>query len=139
MDNEHTLARHPGCQVGTCPHAADCAVHNDPAMPAGPCDCGVQPAPCAGDQTLIAFEVWWLRHGQFCRAGGGDYEKTFAWRAWEAALQIQPTPSKQPEPVAWMKPARFGGITLSRDISLEQWKSGEWIALYAASQLAPTA
>ncbi len=22
------------------PHASDCAVHNEPAMPAGPCDCG---------------------------------------------------------------------------------------------------
>lgn len=31
------------------------------------------------------FEKWWQEHGQFCRAGGGDYEKTFAFRAWEAA------------------------------------------------------
>lgn len=37
------------------------------------------------DKTLSAFEEWWLHHGQFCRAGGGDYEKTFAFRAWEAA------------------------------------------------------
>jgi len=33
----------------------------------------------------IEFETWWASHGQFCRAGGGDYEKTFAFRAWEAA------------------------------------------------------
>lgn len=32
------------------------------------------------------FELWWQQHGQYCRAGGGDYEKTFAFRAWEAAL-----------------------------------------------------
>lgn len=32
------------------------------------------------------FETWWEEHGQFCRAGGGQYEKTFAYRAWEAAL-----------------------------------------------------
>lgn len=25
-------------------HNSDCAVHNEPAMPAGPCDCGVSPA-----------------------------------------------------------------------------------------------
>lgn len=32
-----------------------------------------------------AFEAWWEKEGQFCRAGGGDYEKTFAFRAWQAA------------------------------------------------------
>lgn len=47
------------------------------------------------DVTHIAFEVWWQRHGQFCRAGGGEYEKTFAWRAWEAALEIPEPTSKQ--------------------------------------------
>ena len=31
------------------------------------------------------FEQWWVRHGQFSRAGGGDYEKTFAYNAWRAA------------------------------------------------------
>ncbi|WP_333906875.1 Gp49 family protein [Delftia acidovorans] len=25
-----------------CSHASDCAVHNEPAMPAGPCDCSVE-------------------------------------------------------------------------------------------------
>lgn len=24
-------------------HFSDCAVHNEPAMPAGPCDCGILP------------------------------------------------------------------------------------------------
>jgi len=28
------------------------------------------------------FEEWWAEHGQFCRAGGGDYEKAFAYHAW---------------------------------------------------------
>lgn len=31
------------CQCGACkivPHASDCAVHNEPAYPAGPCSCG---------------------------------------------------------------------------------------------------
>lgn len=32
------------------------------------------------------FETWWAAQGQFCRAGGGEYEKTFAYRAWEACL-----------------------------------------------------
>jgi hypothetical protein len=34
------------------------------------------------------FEAWWSDHGQFCRAGGGDYEKTFAYRAWNAARDL---------------------------------------------------
>lgn len=33
------------------------------------------------------FEDWWNKQGQFCRAGGGEYEKTFAYRAWEAATK----------------------------------------------------
>jgi len=28
------------------------------------------------------FEKWWEDEGQYQRAGGGDYEKTFAWWAW---------------------------------------------------------
>lgn len=32
------------------------------------------------------FESWWESRGCLCRSGGGDYEKTFAYRAWERAL-----------------------------------------------------
>ena len=32
-----------------------------------------------------AFETWWEAHGQYFRAGGGEYEKTFAYHAWQAA------------------------------------------------------
>lgn len=31
------------CQCSHCkvtPHASDCALHNEPALPIGPCDCG---------------------------------------------------------------------------------------------------
>lgn len=42
--------------------------------------------PVVIEQTMDAsFEDWWEKHGQFCRSGGGDYEKTFAYRAWEAS------------------------------------------------------
>ncbi len=41
--------------------------------------------PSFSSAELERFEVWWAKHGQFCRAGGGEYEKTFAFRAWEAA------------------------------------------------------
>ena len=39
------------------------------------------------------FEAWWESSGQFCRSGGGAYEKTFAYTAWLAALDAaQPVP-----------------------------------------------
>ena len=55
------------------------------------------------DQTEIAFEAWWQAHGQYCRAGGGDYEKTFAYRAWMASLAIPEKPEhpKQMARLGW--------------------------------------
>ncbi len=38
-----------------------------------------------------AFEKWWQEEGQYCRAGGSDYEKTFAYHAYQAALDSAPT------------------------------------------------
>lgn len=35
----------------------------------------------------IAFEKWWNEEGQYLRAGGGDYEKTFAYHAWMKAVE----------------------------------------------------
>ncbi len=32
------------------------------------------------------FEAWWESDGQYCRAGGGSYEKTFAFQAYESAI-----------------------------------------------------
>ena len=43
------------------------------------------PAVVLSTALLDRFEAWWEAHGQFCRAGGGDYEKTFAYRAFEYA------------------------------------------------------
>ncbi|ODT75477.1 MAG: hypothetical protein ABS69_10705 [Nitrosomonadales bacterium SCN 54-20] len=33
------------CATGHCGHWSDCAVHNEPAYPNGPCDCGGYPPP----------------------------------------------------------------------------------------------
>lgn len=44
------------------------------------------------EQLRADFEAWWKKEGQYCRAGGGDYEKTFAYRAYQsgrADLQSQ--------------------------------------------------
>lgn len=48
------------------------------------------------DVTEIAFEAWWLRSGQFLRAGGGDYEKTFAYHAWLESLACTTPPQRKP-------------------------------------------
>lgn len=47
------------------------------------------------------FERWWETHGQYCRAGGGDYEKSFAWAAFEyLKAQSLISQSEQQEVVA---------------------------------------
>lgn len=44
------------------------------------------PAPMVTPELDPAFEAWWESDGQYCRSGGGSYEKTFAYRAYEAAI-----------------------------------------------------
>jgi len=50
-DFKAALAQPAHCQCFACKdgviHASDCAVHNGPAYPAGPCDCGVAQEPVA--------------------------------------------------------------------------------------------
>lgn len=48
----------------------------------------------ASTEQDTEFEAWWQEHGQFCRAGGGDYEKTFAYRAWQAARRAPVVPQE---------------------------------------------
>lgn len=38
-------------------HASDCAIHNEPAYPAGPCDCGadLSPADCRALLPVLAI------------------------------------------------------------------------------------
>lgn len=38
---------------------------------------------------LDKFQTWWGYHGQYCRAGGGEYEESFAWVAWQDAQSSQ--------------------------------------------------
>lgn len=52
------------------------------------------------DRLADDFETWWQAEGQFSRAGGGDYEKTFAFNAWRAALAKQQAPEATAEPAA---------------------------------------
>lgn len=34
------------------------------------------------DAFKAEFMTWWEEHGQYCRAGGGNYERSFAFEAW---------------------------------------------------------
>ncbi len=38
--------------------------------------------PNADDAFEPEFMTWWEKHGQYCRSGGGDYERSFAFEAW---------------------------------------------------------
>jgi len=79
-------------------HASDCAVHNEPAMPNGPCDCGAQPA--AGQvegpfglalnvkhpdchKAADAFWNYWNENGETHKRG--YYEST--WGAINRAIR----------------------------------------------------
>lgn len=46
----------PQAQISSCcGHASDCAVHNAPALPAGPCDCGFEPQVQSVDPEVVAY------------------------------------------------------------------------------------
>lgn len=51
------------------------------------------------------FEAWWTEHGQSVRPGGGDYEKSFAYSAWQAARRAQ---HSTPEPFGYFRADSFG-------------------------------
>ena len=54
-----------------------------------------------------AFEAWWSATGQFHRAGGGEYEKTFAFHAWPVA---QADAFERSAKVCEESAAAYGGI-----------------------------
>lgn len=69
------------------------------------------------------FEQWWKKHGQFCRSGGGEYEKTFAFRAWEAATNRAAT-KRAPKPRE-LSPVGTGALLGEQQFCFEKgWKEG---------------
>lgn len=67
------------------------------------------------------FEDWWEREGQFARSGGGQYEKTFAWNAWCAAIAAHEAEQQAGEAVARVRatsvtPGRFDEIDVLRPL-----------------------
>lgn len=64
------------------------------------------------DAQEAPFETWWETQGQYLRAGGGQYEKTFAWHAWCAASS---------------QPAQPKALTKSqREKIYQQWSIHNW-------------
>ncbi|AWN04632.1 hypothetical protein HOT29_gp013 [Microbacterium phage Squash] len=49
---------HPEQDCANCGHQGDCATHNEPAMPAGPCDCKPQGEPDAEPSDAQVEAAW---------------------------------------------------------------------------------
>ncbi|HIE0563727.1 TPA: hypothetical protein ACXJFD_002036 [Pseudomonas aeruginosa] len=74
------------------------------------------------------FAEWWEEEGQYCRAGGGDYERTFAFQAWRhlyplllqaRAALAQPSPA-QAEQAEAERPEVVARVVHSNPVVLGQ-------------------
>ena len=48
-----------------------------------------EPGLSADEMLGDEFDAWWKREGRLIRAGGGDYERSFAWGAWKDAMALR--------------------------------------------------
>ena len=78
----------PACADGTI-HASDCAVHNAPALPVGPCDCVIAPKQLATGKAEN-FDVWLNREGCLIDAPTKEQCVDAQKRAWDAARASSP-------------------------------------------------
>ena len=91
----------------------------------------------AADALMAQFEAWWEKDGQFCRAGGGDYEKSFAYEAFVYAASL----AVPGEPVGWQHYGSAGRwfqideVNYSRGNCPEMWKDAR--PIYAAPLASP--
>ncbi|HET6890512.1 MAG TPA: hypothetical protein VFH31_05370 [Pyrinomonadaceae bacterium] len=74
-------------------------------------------SPSVSSAELERFEAWWKAHGQYCRAGGGEYEKTFAFRAWVAAEKAEREACAACVPSSWLDPLLTGPKRVIGDVS----------------------
>lgn len=77
------------------------------------------------------FEAWWEREGQFCRAGGGNYEKTFAFQAWKAS-RAQASAPQEPSDARFLGHIRDDGV-FSRS-PVERRPGDVWTEAWSAPQ-----
>ncbi|NML34882.1 hypothetical protein [Paraburkholderia antibiotica] len=65
-----------------------------------------------------AFTKWWKEHGQFVRAGGGQYEISFAFAAWNASR----------------REALEEAFTVCNDIAVDRWNLYKGHSPYTGSE-----
>lgn len=76
-DDPADRADHPQRDCSNCGHASDCSTHNEPALPAGPCD-------CRKGQILDHFATGGLIHGErLAIVGKDDLEVIIPLPAWK--------------------------------------------------------
>lgn len=124
MNNAHRRCINNGCQrIQKCDGPHDCELNAEISAPFDLAR-AQSPAEAHGserDAQEQPFEDWWEREGQFGRAGGGQYEKTFAWNAWCAASKAQP----KGMPVAWRPEVVAFADAMERKLRANDWK-GTW-------------
>lgn len=117
----------PACKDGVT-HASDCSVHNMPAYPNGPCDCGAAPGPGRWEDThtqppaIGFYKVAWPEHleedhiaywggdewGWMMSPGQEDYAKQYYKAGKRHALgklqwQSHPTPAERAKSGGWIE------------------------------------
>lgn len=64
---------------------------------------------------LDDFMEWWRDHGQYVRSGGGEYEQSFAFAAYMAALNRTTARSADADPTEAYKQGYEDGVTAAAD------------------------
>jgi hypothetical protein len=91
----------PGCRKGGVCRTPKCGRLKLPVDHPLRSEQPAQQTDSSRDDQETPFEAWWEKHGQFLRAGGGQYEKTFAWHAWcEAAKPAPVAPPREQQELA---------------------------------------
>ena len=91
-------------------HKSDCAVHNEPAMKAGPCDCGTGIVEAMARAIEAAEDAWLVQAGDALDGLQEEPEfslpETKARAALTAALDHMREPSEAQCEVLWGKEAK---------------------------------
>lgn len=100
-----------------------------PAEQQSPADDSLTPIP---DELFAAeFAAWWEEHGQLCRAGGGNYERSFAFEAWRHLypqlmnLQLAAVEQKPAADVAWSEDADTDSVAVAEAIQAREDAIGQ--------------
>lgn len=81
------------------------------------------------------FEAWWESDGKYCRAGGGDYERTFAYEAWQAVSATLAQQSTPTAPASDRLEKLLAEEERSHDLTMRQRDRAEEIATELAEAI----